>query len=930
MRRFAIALAVAGVTLFCSSVAAQADPSEYDIQEVGASASTVQAGAHPDFKASVQLKKDAKGKLPSRTRDFIFDLPPGLVGNPNAIPKCTTSQLVGTDISNPSNETGCPQASQVGVVQVELFDSLDNPLKPIFEPVYNMEPGEGEPARLGFIGQVFPILIRTRLRSDGDYGVTAIAEGGSAFVSVASAANTIWGVPAAKSHDSQRITPYEAIHNEGEPEEPGGKRPSGLVPTPFMSNPTRCGVAQGVDITAIPYVPANLEAEMFAPMTPNSSCELLDFSPQMSILPTTTEANSGAGLDVELTFPQEGLENPNVTAEAAQKKVAVTLPEGVTVNPSQAVGLEACTEAEFERETASSPPGAGCPEASKVGSLVAHSPLLDEAAEGSLFVAKPYANPFGTLIALYMVFKIPDRGIVVKLPAKVEVDPQTGQLTTTVDEIPQLPVASFQLHFRSGPRSPLVTPAACGTYKSTATFTSWADPANPVTLRPGFEIDRGSGGGPCPSGVPPFHPGFSAGALSDTAGAFSPYQLRFTRNDDEQELTKFSVTMPPGVVAKLAGVSRCSDEAIAAARSRSGSEELASPSCPASSEIGQVLGGAGVGPVLTYASGKLYLAGPYNGDPLSVVAIVPAVAGPFDVGTIVTRQALRLDPDTGQAQVDGANSDPVPHILAGIPLRVRDVRASVNRPSFTLNPTDCEPLAFQASVWGGGLDPFSTADDAPQSVASRFQVADCGLLGFKPQLSLKLSGTTHRGGHPALRAVLRPRAGDANIASAQVTLPRSEFIEQSHFRTICTRVQFAANQCPAGSVYGHVTAFSPLLDEPLAGPVYLRSSSHQLPDVVFALHGIVDINVVGRVDSIKGRLRTTFESVPDAPVSKAVLTMQGGQKGLFVNSTNLCAGTQRATADFAGQNGKTRSSHPVVDNSCRSGGGGRKRKGGGR
>jgi hypothetical protein len=913
MRSLVAALALILATLALGAQA-QADPSEYGIASVAAGASTAQAGDHPDFTVSLALKTESEGKLFSTTRDLFFDLPPGLLANPTAAHTCTAAQLTTTDVNDSSNESGCPQASQVGITEVVLSED-GHLLAPIFEPVFNLEPRFGEPARFGFIADAFPVFIDTKLNPDREYAATAMVEGASSFIPLLSATTTFWGTPAAEIHDSQRITAWEAVHHGGTPVE--GKRPAGLVPVPYMMNPTRCGVAQGLAITAIPYALPGLEATAFAPLAPNIGCSLLDSAPDLSLAPTTNQAETGVGLNVRVTFPTDGFTNPNLRIEAAQKKAEVTLPVGVTVNPSQAEGLGVCSKEDLARETAFSGPNQGCPETSKIGTITATSPLLKEIAEGSLYIAKPRENPFGTLIALYLVLKIPERGIVVKLAAKVTPDRETGQLVTTIDDIPQLPVSSFELHFREGARSPLVTPPTCGTYESTARFTSWAAPEKPVVTHPTFEINRGVNGGPCPSGgVQPFHPGFTAGAINNNAGSFSPYYLRLTRGDGEQDLTKFSTTLPSGAVAKLAGVSQCSDVSIEAAKVRTGREEQANSSCPASSEIGHVLGGAGVGSVLTYAAGRLFLAGPYQGDPLSVVAIVPAVAGPFDVGTIVTRQALTLDPETGEAQVDGSHSDPIPHILAGIPLKVRDIRANVDRPEFTLNPTSCDREKFKAELWGGGLDVFSSADDSPVSLTSRFQAANCSLLGFKPRLSLKLSGGTRRGSFPALRAVLRPRPGDANLASAQVTLPRSAFIEQAHFRTVCTRVQFGAHQCPAGAVYGHIRAFSPLLDNPLEGPVYLRSSSHQLPDLVFALHGIVDVNVVGRVDSVHGRLRSSFESTPDVPVSKVVLQMQGGKKSLIVNSTNLCAADNRAAVNFTGQNGKTYDFNPVVGNSC--------------
>jgi hypothetical protein len=300
-----------------------------------------------------------------------------------------------------------------------------------------------------------------------------------------------------------------------------------------------------------------------------------------------------------------------------------------------------------------------------------------------------------------------------------------------------------------------------------------------------------------------------------------------------------------------------------------------------------------------------------------VVAIVPAVAGPFDVGTVVTRVALQLNPVTYQAEVDGSASEEIPHMLKGIPLKLRDLRVFVDRPQFMLNATNCEPQQAIATLVGSGADPFSPTDDVSLAVPDRYQAASCASLAFKPKLSLSLKGKTKRGGHPALTATVTPRSGDANIGGAVVRLPHSAFLEQSHIRTVCTRVQFAANQCPAGSIYGSAEAKTPLLDQPLSGPVYLRSSNHNLPDLVVALHGEFDIDLVGRIDSSKGGIRSSFESAPDAPVTTFTLSMQGGKKGLIVNSRNLCSSTNRALSEFTGQNQRRFISKPVVQPSCK-------------
>jgi hypothetical protein len=338
-----------------------------------------------------------------------------------------------------------------------------------------------------------------------------------------------------------------------------------------------------------------------------------------------------------------------------------------------------------------------------------------------------------------------------------------------------------------------------------------------------------------------------------------------------------------------------------------------------------------VGPVLAYEPGKAYLAGPYHGSPISVVAITAAKVGPFDLGTVVIREALKVNPETAEVVVDSAGSDPLPHIIAGIPTHLRDVRVYADRPEFVLNPTSCNRKSTAATVFGSGLDFSSGADDQPVTVSTPFQAADCANLPFKPKLKLRLFGRTNRGAHPRFKATLTMKRGEAGIARSQVTLPHSEFIENAHFNTICTRVQFAqgavpGEKCPAGSIFGHAKAVTPLLDGPLKGPVYLRSSTHELPDLVIALnHPEINVNLVGRVDSLNGQVRTTFAEVPDAPVSSFTLNMQGGKKGLFVNSTNLCKGTHRATVQFTGQNGKEYDSQPALQAKCGKAQGSRKR-----
>jgi hypothetical protein len=916
--------------MLCLPAGAQAS---FGFENVGVSfleedgSAATQAGSHPySMTTTIQMNTvpgpEGKEVPDGNAKSIVVDLPAGVVGDPTAAPRCPDADFVVVLINSYSP---CPNDTAVGLIKLRLGPNEGGP--PQDFPLYNLAPDPGSVAKLGFLGFGVPVAMDVDVRDRAPYNVVASLDNISQAVNFHGSEVVLWGSPADPSHDDER---GRCLFNEIGP---APESDCSVAPPqrPFLTMPRSCRGPLTATFAGTSWQEPKQVVSETAVATAMTGCDKLKFGPRIAAAPTTDRAESSSGLDFNLEAGDEGLTDLDGTAHSDIEKTVVTLPPGVTVNPSMANGLAACSKAEYERETLGSEPGQACPEAAKVGNVEVETPLLEGALlKGSLYVAQPddpataapgAENPFDSLLAIYMVIRDPKLGILVKLPGKVVPDERTGQLVTTFgeagQEIPQFPFAHFRFHFRDGARSPLITPPACGRYAIVADFTPWADPGSTVTANSPFGIDAGPNGGPCPAAPSPFSPGFQAGSINNNAGSYSPFEMRLTRSDSEQEMTRFSALLPPGVLAKLAGVAKCSEAGIAAAKARSGRQELAAPSCPAGSEIGRTLAGAGVGSTLTYVPGTLYLAGPFAGHPLSVVAVTPAVAGPFDVGTVVVREALDLDPNTAEVQVDGAASDPIPHILRGIPLKLRDLRVNVDRPSFTVNPTSCDPSAARAILYGSYLDVFSPADDAAVSLTDRYQAASCSSLAFKPKLSLKLKGGTRRGDHPALRAVVRPRAGDANIGRTVVALPHSAFLEQAHIRTVCTRAQFAVGACPAGSVYGRARAFTPLLDEPLEGPVYLRSSDHPLPDLVVALHGVVDINLVGRIDSVHSRLRTSFESVPDAPVSKFVLRMQGGRKSLIVNSRNLCGGTQRATARFAGQNGKAYDTKPTLANSCR-------------
>jgi hypothetical protein len=902
---------------------------------------TAQAGAHPfQFTSTIQLNA---GKLipgisheknsveqPDLPRNFRFSLPAGLVGVAAGLPQCDMPTfLTHFELTNK-----CPDEAAIGVASVTVSERLTLGFARIAVPVFNLPPAIGEPARFGFMAAGVPVVIDTEADPDNEYKIVAKVSNAPQVAELLSSTVSFWGVPGDPRHDISRGWSCVYFSHPGDP----CQRPPNMQETPFLRQPVSCATPNIFGVELEPWnTPLGSVVEEAPPFSGPQmvGCNQVPFNPTIGASATSKLAGNPSGFDFNLEMPNFGLLNPDATAAEGQaKKVEVTLPKGMTINPSQGDGLAACSPDDYERETYSSPPGAGCPEASKIGEVQISTPLLEEEAHGSLYVASPYDNPFDSLLALYMVAKIPERGVLVKQAGVVKPDPVTGQLVSTFDDLPQIPVETFTLHFREGGRAPLVTPPACGTYDVVARFTPWhaSDPDNPapneiVTRTSSFEVERGVDGGACPGGgIPPFKPGLTAGTINNSAKSYSPFNVRLTRNDGEQEFTNFSIKLPPGVIGKLAGIDVCSDAAIAAAKARTGAngglEEIQSPSCPANSYVGRTLVGAGVGSSLTYVPGKIYLAGPFNGAPLSIVSITAARVGPFDLGTVVLRLALKVNPETAEVFVDPTNSDPIPHIIQGIPVHARDIRAYVDRPEFVLNPTNCDRTSTASTVLGSGLDFGSPSDDEPVTVTSPFQAADCASLGFKPKLSLQLLGGTKRGDTPRLKAVLTPRKGDANIGRAQVTLPHSAFLEQAHIRTVCTRVQFKAGggngeQCPKGSIYGKATAITPLLDEPLKGKVFLRSSDNELPDLVAALHSSqIDFNLVGRIDSLNGRIRNTFETPPDAPVTKFTLEMQGGQKGLIVNSTNICKGKHRAIAAFKGQNGRRHEFKPVVKAKC--------------
>lgn len=859
-----------------------------------------QAGGHPNASATMFLVNtniSAIGDVvpAGDPRDVIVDLPPGFVGNPMVTARCPITR---SSCFDPSTKIG--EAKPMAGIFPPLITATE-------APISSDTPPTGFAAQFSF--KVVESLSTTvaSLRSDEDFGVRVMAP---------------------------NIVPYYNVYGayvmlEGRPAPAGGKA--------FLTSPSGCATeaasAPGVTMRTNSWQSPSLFDAKAVTISPVADCDDpgLKFDPDFTFQPSSTSGSTPVATEAHLHvdqagllgFDDEGNLDPGVLAPPHLKDSVVTLPEGLNLNPSAANGLEACTTAQIgfkgngypmpnpTRFDMSTP---RCPDASKIGTATVETPLLDEALNGTVYLAAQGDNPSDSLIAMYLVIDDEKTGITVKLPGKVVPDPKTGQLTATFENNPQLPFEDLTLKFRGGgPRSTLATPDVCGTYETKGSWTPWSAPESGP---PSPTIDSFTVAGNCsPSKAQrPFDLGFSAGTTDPKAGKHSPFTLRITRPDGSQELDTVSATVPQGLLATLKGVEICSDAQIAKATSRSnpgdGTKEIADPSCLSSSQVGTTTIGAGVGSEPIYVkTGKAYLTGPYKGAPASLTFIVPAVAGPFDLGVQVVRTALNVDPKTAQVT---AVSDRIPQILSGIPVQIRDVIVNVDRNGFILNPTNCEAMSVTAKVGG--------SNGAVSNLSNRFQVDGCKGLKFKPKLSLKLQGKTKRASYQRLTATLTAKPGEANISRTAVTFPHSIFLAQEHIRTVCTRVQFAADACPKGSIYGHAEAITPLLDGTISGPVYLRSSDNTLPDLVAALRGPddqpIEVELSGRTDSKNQGIRNTFDIVPDAPVTKFTLQMFGGQKSLLVSSQNLCKGTHKASVRMSAHNGMRHDFRPALKVKC--------------
>jgi hypothetical protein len=897
-----------------------------ELLEEGGAPATL-SGSHP-YQLTTSLALEQASEPPAQAggpytegdlRNLSLELPPGLIENPDAVPKCSQAQFEeprSSPFESPSaSGENCPAFTQVGVLTLK---TLGPGAQTRSFGLFNLSPPPGVASELGASPYGVPLRFDTTIRGvEGEYGLTLSSRNITQGFDIAGLQLTVWGTPWGVSHNGERGN----CLNEAEPGFPWAKcsvgPPVADQPLAYLTLPTSC---QGQAPTFVARVDSWQGASAAAAdQTPTlEGCDSLGFDPHVAAQLSDRRASSATGLEFDLSANNEALTIPAFRVPSQVRRAVIALPEGITLNPSLGAGLGVCNPGGYEAETASSPPGAGCPNDSKIGDFTVRSPLYGEAISGSIFLAQPGQNPFGSLLAVYLVAKAPGRGILVKVAGELHADPATGRLTATFEDLPQLPYAELAVHFREGQRAPLVTPPTCGAATTGIELTPWQGALAAASRSFESKIEAGVGGGPCPSGPQPFAPGAKAGMLNSAAGAYTPFYLDLTRTDAEQEITSYSTVLPPGLLGNLSGVAVCGDASIEAAKHTSGTEETAYPSCPAASQIGHTVSGFGVGSVLAYAPGGLYLAGPFHGAPLSIVAIDAATVGPFDLGTVVVRSGVEVDQHSAQVRLDSAASDPIPHILSGVPLHLRDIRVYIDRPHFTLNPTSCDPFTV-ASALTGSTAPFTDPRSARATVTTPFQASNCASLGFRPKLSLRLKGGTKRGDFPSLHATLTPRPGDANIGAAQVALPSSELLAQEHIGVVCPRPRLEAGTCPPGSAYGRASATTPLLGEPMSGPVYLATGfGHTLPDLVAQLHGHgITIEVDGRIDSVHGGLRGTFVGLPDAPVSEFTMVLGGGKRGLLVNERNICSASQTATARFTAQDNSVATSKPKIAVKCR-------------
>jgi hypothetical protein len=880
-------------------------------EEAGGELDT-RAGSHP-FQLTTTLDLDQTVEVapehglvasaPALPKNLSFNLPPGLIGDPLATPRCPMVDFlaIGSAAIN-----ACPAQSAIGVVVVRLNEpsKLHNLTRVV--PLFNLEPAYGEPARLGFEAITVPVVLDTSVRTGGDYGVTVSVRDAPEAAQILSSEVTIWGEPGDPRHDNARgwacVLGGAYYFNHEVPCEPPSPRPE----QPFLTLPGSCTGASMSSVQGESWPQEALGDEPGETFSLEGSstetvlaalrgCEALPFDPTFKLQAEQHAASTPTGLKADLHLPQQHSLESGGLAESDLRETRVTLPEGMQLNPSAANGLEACTQAQVGYEgvagTDSFAPGAlqplrfssapaQCPDASKVGSVRVKTPLLEHELSGAVYLAEPAPrgeagkNPFNSLVALYIVAEDSFSGIRVKLAGEAKLNGQTGQITTVFATSPQVPFEDFQLEFFPGPRASLSTPASCGSYQSEASFTPWSGtPTVNMQTEPGeVSIVSGAEGHSC-TATPPFAPSLNAGSQSLQAGAFTGFELTLTRPEADQPLKSLSVTLPSGVAALLSSVTPCQEP------------QAAQGTCGAESLIGQATAVSGLGPdPYTVNGGRVYITGPYDGAPYGLSIVTPAVAGPFNLGNVVVRSTINVNPHTAQVTILTSLPAFVQGVgmpASGVPLALRQVHVTVNRPDFEYNPTNCDPMSITGEATG--------ALGATANLSSSLQVTGCQNLPFKPGVSSSTQGKTSKADGASLDLTFRSKRGEAHVAKTILTIPATLPARLTTIQKACIAATFEVNpaSCPEGSVIGTAVVHTPVLKSPLTGPIYLVSHGNAAwPDAELVLQAEgVTVILDGQTAIKNGVTTSSFLSVPDAPFESVEATLPEGPHSAL--TTNL-------------------------------------------
>jgi hypothetical protein len=867
------------------------------------------AGSHPfQLTATLSLNQTADpAKPPALARNFQFALPPGLLGNATALAQC--SDLDFRHVLNGGSVNLCPSNTAIGVAAI----TIDEPhigLRTYPVPLFNLTPAFGEPARFGFELIGVPVTLDTSVRAGRDYGVDVHVNNISELANFLSSTVTIWGVPGDPAHDPSRGWGCLVDGRWNEVSEVPCTPSGESQPPPFLTMPTSCASSLGVDVEGaswptkadpegaqLPSTNYPLRTDLGGPLT-LTGCNQLAFAPTLEVTPEVQSGSSPSGLTTHVRVPQEVNENFSGSASSSVKEIDVSLPDGLTVNPAAAGGLEACSEGQIgflrgesniaTAELNFTPDAAApfCSAASKIGTAKIKLPIIANPLEGGVYLAAQNANPFGSLIAMYVVAEDPVSGVLVKLAGEVHLS-ESGGISATFKNVPDAPFEDAELRFFGGSRAPLTTPASCGSYVASATFVPWSGTAA-VGAQSSFNITSGPNGGPCRD-LSVFKPELSAGTTSSTAGAFSPLVTSVSRGDESQHIQTLQLHMPGGLAGILSGVRLCSNAQASAG------------SCGAESEIGHTTVQVGVGGnPYTVTGGQVFLTEGYKGAPFGLSIVSPTKAGPFDLGDVVVRAKVEVDPHTAAITV---TTDPIPHILDGIPLEIRQVVATIDRPGFTFNPTNCNPMTLAANV--GGLEGASALVSVP------FRATNCATLKFAPKFSVSTSAQTSKARGAGLKVKLAypsaPLGTYANITKVKVALPKQLPSRLTTLQKACVAAVFEANpaSCPPDSVVGHAKVITPVVPVPLTGPAYFVSHGGEaFPDLTIVLQGYgITVDLVGTTSIKSGVTTNTFKATPDVPFSSFELELPRGPFSALTANTSLCASKLVMPTEFGAQNG---------------------------